>query len=403
MNELSSLGLILLFALAAGHLVKLVRIPEVVGYILAGVLVGPSVLGWVSHDNLQTLSVFSEVALGMILFSVGSIFEFQRARALGLGVMQVTFTESLLAALLVCAAMLLMGQPWQVSLLLGSVAIATAPASTLMVIRECNSAGPLTETLLGVIGLNNILCITGFSLVAAAIDLSTSFAGSQEILTTLYRSLFPLVWQLIGSVALGFLVGLLLSSWATRVVEHGEILILLTGSVLLCVGAALVLELSTLVASLAVGGTMVNLSTNSRRLYKTLSSSDPPFYAIFFVIAGADLNLLQLKTLGSFGLIYVVARATGKVLGARYGARRAGLEDVVQKLIGFGLMSQAGLALGLVLTINRRFPEQAPAVSTVVLAAVAISELIGPIAARLAILKSGESRQHPREPIVALD
>lgn len=401
MNELSSLGLILLVALLAGHLVKFVRLPEVVGYIAVGVVVGPSVMGWVSHENLTTLSVFSQVALGLILFSVGSIFDLQRVQTVGLRVLRVTLAESLLAAILVSTAMLLLGQSWQVSLLLGSIAMATAPASTLMVIRECNASGPLTDMLLGVIGVNNILCLTSFAAVAAVIDLSTNIGGP-EFFTVLYRSLYPLIWQLVGSVALGFLVGLLLASWATRVTEHGELLILVTGCVLLCVGVALVLELSTLLASLAVGATMVNLSANSRRLYHAMSSSDPPFYAIFFVMAGSDLNLGLLKTMGMLGVVYVLARVTGKFVGAKLGARREGLEEMVQRLLGFGLIAQAGLALGLVVTINRRYPDLAPSVATVVLAAVAISELVGPVAIRMAIVQSGEARQHERKPLDAL-
>jgi len=402
MNELSSLGLILLVALLAGHLVKFVRLPEVVGYIAIGVVVGPSVMGWISQENLATLSVFSQVALGLILFSVGSIFDFERVQSVGLRVLRVTLAESLLAAILVSAVMLAMGQSWQVSLLLGSIAMATAPASSLMVIRECNASGPLTDTLLGVIGVNNILCLTAFAAVAAVIDLSTNMGGGREFFYTLYRSLYPLVWQLVGSVALGFLVGLLLASWATRVTEHGELLILVTGCILLCVGVALLLELSTLLASLAVGATMVNLSPDSRRLYRALSSSDPPFYAIFFVIAGSDLNLSLLKTMGMLGVAYVLARFSGKFIGAKISARREGLEDVVQRLLGFGLIAQAGLALGLVVTINRRYPEIAPAVATIVLAAVAISELVGPVAIRLAIVHSGEAREHSRKPLDAL-
>src|SRR3990172_5668752 len=152
MNELSSLGLILLFALFAGHLVKFLRLPEVTGYILAGVAVGPSVLGWVSHDNLNTLSVFSEVALALILFSLGSIFEIDRIVSVGRGIARITLTESAMAALLVTAGMLILGQPWQISFLLGAIAMETAAASTLMVIRECNASGTLSETLTGIIG-----------------------------------------------------------------------------------------------------------------------------------------------------------------------------------------------------------------------------------------------------------
>ena len=401
MNELSSLGLILLFALFAGHLVKFLRIPEVTGYILAGVMVGPSVLGWVSHRNLSALSVFSEVALGLILFSLGAVFEFERLARVGRRLVRITLMESAAAALLVTGGMLLFGQPWQMAFLLGATAMATAPASTLMVLRECNASGPLTETLTGIVGLNNIYCMTGFTLVAAALDLSQRAAGG-ALLQTLYESLYPLAWQLIGSVALGFLVGLLLAAWSTKVVEHGELTILLIGCMLLCVGVAVLLELSTLIATMTVGATLTNLSADSRRMYAALSRTDPPFYAIFFVIAGADLNLALLWTIGLRGMVYVVGRAVGKFLGARLGARREGLPEAVQRWLGFGLMSQAGLAIGLTLVINRRFPEFGPKVATVVLSAVIVYEIIGPISARFAVVRSGEAQPRAPEPVGAI-
>lgn len=222
--------------------------------------------------------------------------------------------------------------------------------------------------------------------------------GTGALLRVVYESAYPLVWQLAGSIALGYLIGLLIASWATKVEEHGEMLILLTGCVLLCVGVSMLLELSSLVASLAVGATMVNLSQNSRRLFQALAKSDPPFYAIFFVIAGGDLNLSLLKTMGLLGVIYVVGRAAGKFLGSHLGARHTNLPEPVRKLLGFGLMSQAGLAVGLALTITRRFPDLAPSVVTVVLSAVAVNEMIGPLSARLAIIRSGESQPRILKP-----
>ncbi|MBI4459121.1 MAG: cation:proton antiporter, partial [Acidobacteria bacterium] len=235
MNELSSLGLILLLALLAGHLVKFLRIPEVTGYILAGVALGPSVLGWVTHENLATLSVFSEVALGLILFSIGSVFDFSKFLQIGRKIIFLTLIESSLAAVLVCASLLLAGVPWQVALLLGAIAVETAVASTLMVLRELRASGPVSDTLMGLIAVNNILCLASYSVVASFLDLTGKLAADAPLFSSLYTAVYPLLWQLIGSVALGYLVGVLLASWASKVVEHGEILILLAGCILLCV------------------------------------------------------------------------------------------------------------------------------------------------------------------------
>lgn len=392
MNELSSLGLILLLALLAGHLVQFLRVPEVTGYILAGIALGPSVLGWVSTENLQALEVLSEVALGLILFSIGSVFERRLLMRFGSRILKLTLIESALAAVLVTISMLVLNQPWQTSLLLGAISIATAPASTLMVIRECNGRGPLSETLLGIIAVNNILAIIAFSLTAALIDMTDSWTGFSGLFETAYVALFPLVWQLIGSVALGFLVGLMLAGWSSRVTETGEVLILLAGSILFGVGVARLLELSPLVTSLAVGATMVNLSQRSKRLFNTLAGTDPPFYAIFFVIAGADLDVSMIPEMGALGIAYLVARAGGKFLGAGLGARYLGMEDSVQRYLGFALLAQAGLAVGLMLAVNQRYPEYAEVVETVVLSSVALYEMVGPISARFAIVRAGESR-----------
>ena len=397
MAELTSLGLILLLALLAGHLVKVVRIPEVTGYILAGIALGPSILGWVTAENLIALQVLSEVALGLILFSIGSVFEFSKFRRLGRQFLYLTLVESLLASIIVTGGILALGQPWQVALLLG--AIATAPASTLMVIRECDAAGPLTDNLLGIIAVNNLFCIAAYTLVAATIDLASGLGGG-SFFDVVYRAVFPLVWQLGGSVALGFLVGLLLAGWSTQVTETGEMLILLAGSILLCVDVARMLDLSPLVASLAVGATMVNLAERSGNLFDTLAGTDPPFYAIFFVIAGADLDLTLVPTMGIVGLVYVFGRAFGKFAGAVAGARWLRLEASVQRFLGFGLMAQAGLAVGLTIAINQRYETFAPIVSTVVLSAVVIYEMVGPISTRFALMRSGEANMQAATPSV---
>ena len=403
MNELGSLGLILLFALLVGHLVKFARIPEVTGYLVAGMVVGPSALGWVTHENLQALHVFSEVGLGLILFSIGGVFEFSRMRAIGRRLVTLTFAESALAAVLVTLGMLAIGQPWQVALLLGAIAVETGAASTLMVIRENNSSGPFTEALTGVIGLNNIFALVAFSLVAATLDMSMLGTSGGMTAAGVARAVFPLVWQLVGSAALGYLVGLLLAAWAAQVVESGEVLILLIGCVLLTVGVATLVDLSPLVASLAVGATMANLSAKSRALFDALSRTDPPLYVIFFVLAGADLNLSLLKSLGALGLVYVLCRAAGKLLGARYAARREHFPATVQRLIGFSIFAQAGLAVGLVLVTRQRFPELAPTVTTVVLGAVVVFEIAGPLSTRFALDRSGESRPQDADPILSLE
>ncbi len=233
--------------------------------------------------------------------------------------------------------------------------------------RQGDSAGPLTDNLLGIIAVNNLLCISLFGLVAAAIDLTTGLEGLTAS-AMLYRSGFWFLWEIVGSAALGYLVGLLLAGWSSHVTESGEMLILLAGLASLLRRGLAALHLSPLVTSLAVGATMVNLADRSRHLFGTLSNTDPPFYAMFFVIAGAELDVSRIPAMGLLGLVYIVGRASGKFAGARLAAWRLGLEPTVRKFLGFALQAQAGLAVGLTLAVNSRYPQFAPVVSTVVLA-----------------------------------
>jgi Kef-type K+ transport system membrane component KefB len=252
---------------------------------------------------------------------------------------------------------------------------------------------------------NNLLCMSLFGLVAATIDLTTGIAGL-AMSEMLYRSAFWFLWQLVGSAALGYLVGLLLAGWSSHVTERGEMLILLAGSLLFCVGISRTLNLSALVTSLAVGATMVNLSERSRQLFGALSQTDPPFYAIFFVIAGAELDVNRIPAMGILGLVYVVGRAAGKLAGATVAARHLALPLSVRRFLGLGLQAQAGLAVGLTLAVNTRYPQFAPIVSTVVLSSVAVFEMIGPASTRFALIRSGEAglaRVPPNEPLLTTD
>jgi Kef-type K+ transport system membrane component KefB len=390
MNDIGSLGVILLLALLAGHIVKFLRVPEVTGYLLAGVALGPSVLGWVGPENLSALHALSEVALGLILFSIGTVFEFGHFRRVGRQLLTITLVESAAAAIAVTLLLRLVGQSWSVAFILGGLAMETAAASTLMVLRECNARGQMTDVLVGVFALDNLLCLLTVNVVLAGIEFHVH-SGVESNLVALYQLIVPFVWQIAGAVALGYLVGFLLSVWSAKVVEHGEQLILLAGCVLFCVGISSLIHVSPLITNLTVGATLVNLSERSRHFLESLSKTDPPLYAIFFVLAGADLDLSLLTTLGVPGAAYIGGRAFGKLAGTRAGATLAQADGKVRRTLPFGMCAQAGLAIGLTLVIQRRAPHIAPAVTAVVLAAVIVFEMIGPLAVRWSVMWAGEA------------
>jgi Kef-type K+ transport system membrane component KefB len=390
-NELSSLGLILFMALLTGRVARAVRLPEVTGYILAGVALSPSALGWISNANLQTLHVMSQVALGMILFSIGSALDLTHFRGMGRSIVLLSTIEAALTGTIVTAVMLALGLDWRVALLLGCIAMSTAPAATMMVVREQNASGPLTDAIVSVVAVNKVVVLVAFSLVAAAVTMGQGFSGSHELHSIVGESAYWLIWELFGSAALGYLVGVLLAAWGSTLTEHGEAQILLAGSVLFCIGVSLALHLSPLISSMAVGVTVVNLSGTSQRMAAALSRFDPPIYAMFFVIAGAGIHLDRLTSLGAAGLLFIAARALGKVAGFRIGCKRLGFSPQVGNLLGVSMLSLADLAVGLTIEVARRFPEIQESVAAIVLGAVAFYETLGPIGTRAALLRSRES------------
>ena len=390
-NALFAVALILLLALLAGHLVKFLKIPEVTGYLVVGLALGPSALNLISVRTLHALNFFSEVATGLILFSIGAVFEWAHFQRRGWRVARLVAFEALAAGTLVGAGMLLVGAPRPAALLLATLAMATAPASTILVLREYDAAGPLTDTLVAVVAINNILALVAYGIVTTLLDVTgaveLSLAGG------LAEGTLRLFWVLLGSASLGFLSGLLLAVWSEYVREHGETLILLIGSILLVVGAARFLGLSPLIGTLALGATLINLSRRSEKLFKVLQQTDPPIYALFFVIAGADLELGNLELLGLAGATYTILRVLGKMGGAYWGSRWLGMPAVIQRYLGFGLIAQAGLAIGLVMDIRLRYPEYAQYVATIILASIFIYELVGPVCTRYAILAAGEQNR----------
>ncbi|HVR70840.1 MAG TPA: cation:proton antiporter [Vicinamibacteria bacterium] len=393
MNEILSVGLILMAALVAGHAAQLVRVPEVTGYLLVGVAIGPAMLDLISHDDLKTLGFLSEVALGLILFGIGAIFEASNFRSVGRGVVAITAGESLTAFALVSVALSVLGLPVPVALLLGVIAMETAPATTLMVLHEYDARGPMTDRLLALIALNNMFVLVAYGLVSAGLTLATT--TGEGMLAAGYRALFGLVWSTVGAVALGILLGLAVDAWAARTRESGEGMILAMGTVLIAVGAARWLGLSPLFATLALGATVANASRHGDFLMKALGRVDPPLYAAFFVLAGAELRPSSLLTVGVAGAAYVTLRAAGKLAGARFAMRRQDMPDVVRRHLGLCLLSSSSLAIGLTIQVRASFPEYAPAVTGVALAGVLVFEVVGPLLTRRALILSGEAQTRP--------
>ncbi len=395
MNTLLAVGLILLVAILFGHIFRFLRLPEITGYLAAGILMGPSALGLITSDTVTTLHVMSEIALGIILFSIGTAFNFVHLMAVGRRIAIVSITEAVFTGSLVLIICNLVGIDWRVCVFLAVISMSTAPAATMMVMREVKSFGPLTDTITGVVAINKIVVLLAFSIAMAYVGMQSGSTTEAGALMVLYEAGFTLFWETFGSMAVGYLVGMLLSYWEPFMDEVGERQILVIGSILLIVGASQALHVSPLIAALAAGCTLTNLTRRVELLGEVIRGLDPPLYAIFFVLAGAATQLDVLKELGAAGVFFVIARLIGKVGGMAIGSRLTDMPPMVVRYLGVSMLALADLAIGLSYEVGRRYPDLDTSVSTIVLSAVAFYELAGPLATRFAIFRAGEANPAP--------
>lgn len=398
MNALLAVGLILLVAILFGHLFRYLRLPEITGYLAAGILMGPSALDFISSETVTTLHVMSEIALGIILFSIGTAFNFDHLLAVGRKIAIVSVTEAIITGSLVMIVTNLAGLDPLVCVFLSVISMSTAPAATMMVMRELKSYGPLTDAITGVVALNKIVVLLAFTVAMAYVGMRTNVASESGALAVLYEAAHMLFWETFGSMAVGYLVGLLLSYWEPFMDEVGERQILVIGSILMIVGASQALHVSPLIAAMAAGCTLTNITNRVQLLGEVIRGLDPPLYAIFFVLAGAATQLDVLRELGIAGVLFVIARLVGKTVGMSIGSRITDMPPTVVRYLGVSMLALADLAIGLSHEVGRRYPELDTSVSTIVLSAVAFYELAGPLATRFAIFRAGEANPDAATP-----
>jgi len=383
-NAELGLSLIILAGFLAAKLFRTAKIPAVTAYILVGIVIGPSGLGVVPEGILAASGFISDVVLGLIAFGIGQNFHAKTFGDLGKIIVRISAMEALGAMLLVTAALrLLLGVPLHIAVLFGAIASATAPAATAMVIGETKAKGPLTDTLLGVVALDDAwaLMIFAVSMVAA----KTIASGEADHLDLLMDTGLA-VLEIAFSLTLGAVFAWLLHHYSSRVVDPSDLEIFTLGVILLAVGAASSLGLSVLLACLALGVVLVNISSEGRRFFEVIEPLDTPLYLIFFVLAGALLEIGLLKDIGLLGLAYIVFRVAGKLIGAYLGAwDPGGMGPTVRKYIGLGLIPQAGVALGLALMAREEFPAVGEMIFSTIVATTVIFELAGPLATRTAL------------------
>ena len=385
MNMLLALSLALIVGLFFSRIIRLIHLPNVTAYLVGGLLVGPSVLGLLPQDAVASLSVLTDVALGFIAYSIGAEFRLSYLRQIGSKPIVITLFEGLCAVALVDVALIAMGFPLPLCLMLGAIAAATAPAATLMVVRQYKARGPVCSMLLPVVAMDDALCLMAFSIssaIAAAI-----YSG--EALTVQSMLISPLL-QIAGSLLLGAGIGLVQALAARFFHSRGNMLSLTIAAVLGGLALCEMWDLSSLLVCMMIGAVMINLSPASNKIIEQCDRFTPPLFMLFFVLSGADLNLSVLPTVGLLGVSYLLFRSLGKWIGAFIGSSLVKAEPNVRKYLGYTLLPQAGVAIGMTQLAMQVIPEYGVTVRAVILAGTLVYELIGPVITKVALTRAGE-------------
>ena len=388
LNTFLILGSMLALGLFFAWLARLCRLPNVTGYLVAGLIIGPSVLNLVDAETLSGLDMISEMALGFIAFSVGGEFKIDYFKKVGVTPIVIAFMESFVAVLFVIIAMLIARYSLPFSLVLGAIAAATAPAATIMVIRQYKAKGSVTDTLLSVVALDDAVALILFGIaVAVAGALKNSASGG------LAATLLSPVIELGGAVLIGLVLGFLLRFPLGWLKVKSDKLIVSIAFVLLGVGIATWLGLSSLLLCMAMGAALANTSAYSTEAMGLVDAFTPPIFMLFFMVSGAELQLSVLPTISVVGVIYIVMRVAGKYTGALLGAVMCRADSNIKKYLGPALIPQAGVAIGLSLLATQVVPEYGSQIRAVVLCATLIYELIGPAVTKFSLIKAGEIKK----------
>jgi Kef-type K+ transport system membrane component KefB len=391
-------GLLTLAGVYMGKTMKHLRLPSIIGFMLVGALLGPSLAGLLDQEMQARLSFISEMALGFVAVSIGLELSFAALKQQGPAIVLIIFAESLLAFVLVTLGVFFLSRDLSLALLFGSIAPASAPAGTVAVIQEYKARGSLTRALYAVVGFDDGLGIIIFGFAAAlARGLLTAGAdGSEEAI--LIQLLAPL--QEIGlSVLVGVLAALLFCLLARRLTHSRDIFILMFAVVLISTGACVKLQLSYILTNMVAGIVIVNTQRHAliQTIRDELTEFMPLLFILFFVLAGANLQVAALPALGLLGFVYMLCRSAGLMGGAWLGAAVGRAEKKIRRYLGMGILSQAGVAIGLALIVKQEFsalgPRGAAIGSTVITSITAtciLFELIGPILTKMGLERAGE-------------
>ena len=407
METLLSLSIALFVGLMLSRLAKLVQLPAVTAYLVTGVLIGPwclgafgvKGLGFTSEHEIESLKIISDVALGFIAFSIGNEFRLSQLKAIGkkatiIGIFQAVVATVFVDIALIGLHFLIPKQfPLSAAIVLGAVASATAPAATLMVVRQYKAKGPVTDTLLPVVAIDDAV---GLVLFAISFGIAKAVTLNQLNIVSI---IFEPIIEVVLSLGLGAVMGFLITYFERFFHSRSKRLSMSVAFVFLTVAISMVefkigevhFAFSSLLTCMMLGTVFCNCCDFSEELMDRLDRWTAPLYILFFVISGAELNLSLFGNLTTVlvGVVYIVFRCLGKYYGAYASSKFVKAEPNVVKYLGITLFPQAGVALGMALKAMS-LGSVGTIVANITLFSVLIYELVGPFLTKVALTKAGE-------------
>jgi NhaP-type Na+/H+ or K+/H+ antiporter len=397
LDILAIIGLLITTAFLGSKIFQRLGIPQVVGFIVVGTLCGSSFLNIIPLELAHELTFISQIALGLIGFDIGSHLRWRELKQLGPCLILILIFESIGTFIIVTAGIFTITQSIHTALIFGALASATAPAATVDVLAEYDAKGSLTTSILVVVGLDDALALILYSIAANLAETNLLGSGTLSLQDTV---LLPFI-EIGGSILLGFGLGFILEGIMKRMKSHHDAMSISIGFVFLGVGLSETFGFSLILTSMLMGSFLVNRDpAYARSIRYTIEQAGPVIYVLFFSLVGARFQIKLLPAMGLLGVAYILLRSFGKLSGAWIGGRLGKAESVVCNNLGFGLLSQAGVAIGLALASQQRFStfgEEGHALGNLILnvitATTFVVQIIGPIFVKFAINRAGEIGQ----------
>jgi Kef-type K+ transport system membrane component KefB len=390
-NYLLLAGIAIGLGFLIGKGTHFLKVTGVVGYIATGIILGPDVLG-VIHLSSVEIETMTNIALGFVAFVIGGELTISLLRKMGKSIIAIIIGESFGAFFIVFLGVYLLTNNVALSVIFAAMAPASAPAGTVAVLQEYKAKGKLTNAILAVVGFDDgfAIFIYAFSIAIASVILSGVLSVSNILLV-------PLV-DIGVALLIGGAMGTVFALVFKRLIEREEIIALSLTAILITAGLSVFLDVSLILACMTMGLMIVNLyPQDNKPVFEHIKSISLPVYILFFVIAGVNLHIGLLVSIGAVGLVYIICRTFGLISGSYLSALVSKADPVIRNNIGLGILSQAGVAIGLSLIASNKLaeighPEMGSVIVTTVAATTVVFEIIGPLSARFAIMKSGEAQ-----------